>query len=238
MNNNEQKHSKTIREQVLLAIESGQVKMRPKWHFAVKTALFLVGVVLAVFTLLYLTSFVIFILHQSGVWFMPAFGARGWREFLFSLPWLLVFLSAIFIILLQILIRRYSFAYGRPFMYSVGAILALAIAGGALLAQTSFHRRLFMRARDHHLPFAGGMYRQYGLRARGNAFAGVITEITAEGYKISNNRNELLNVLVSAKTRMPPNLNLAIGDSIVVLGKREGDSVRAFGIRVCCRMGF
>ena len=102
---------KSIKNKVLEAIKSGQVKMRPRWYFILKTILVALGIVMIFLTLLYLISFIIFILRITGIWFAPAFGFEGYGIFLFSLPWLLVIISVLFAIILEVLVKRYSFAY-------------------------------------------------------------------------------------------------------------------------------
>ncbi len=146
---------------MVAAIKSGQIKMRPRWHFAVRAALLASGIVLFSLALLYLASFIVFILHQTGLWRAPGFGLRGLRVFLFSLPWLLLAVALIFLVILEFLVRRYAFAYGRPLFYSVIAIVLLVLAGALAVAQTSFHRGLFRQAEENRLPWVGPLYRAY-----------------------------------------------------------------------------
>src|ERR1700722_1425847 len=109
MENESNKEEKLVEHKVLAAIESGQVKMRPRWQFLLQTTLLAVGVIIAFFALLYLVSFIFFILHENGVWFVPAFGVSGWVALFRRLPWALIGLTIIFIIVLEFLVRRYSF---------------------------------------------------------------------------------------------------------------------------------
>ena len=131
---------------VLKAIASGEVAMRPRWHFVLKTALVSTGGVIVLCAVLYLASFVIFVSRQTGGSFVPIFGSRGWYHFFISLPWVLILLSFIFVIILEILVRRYSFGYRQPLLFSVMGIVVIVVAGGGIVAQTSFHRGLFRYA--------------------------------------------------------------------------------------------
>ncbi|MBU4141685.1 hypothetical protein KKE99_02325, partial [Patescibacteria group bacterium] len=94
MENN--KNQKSIKESILSVIKSGQVKMRPRWHFVLKTALAAFGVIILVLTVLYLASFIIFVLRQTGVLFVPAFGLQGWFAFFTNLPIFLIGLLIVF----------------------------------------------------------------------------------------------------------------------------------------------
>ena len=134
MDNEENK----IKQDVLAAIAGGEIKQRPRWFFVLRGTLVGIGIGLGLCVVLYLISFILFILRETGVWFTPAFGFRGWFVFFRSLPWVLIGLSLIFTAVLEILVKRYSFAYREPLMYSVLGIVAIVAAGGFLLAGEAF----------------------------------------------------------------------------------------------------
>lgn len=228
---NNENNNQPIREKVLEIIKNGKVTMKPKWHFIFRTSLAVIGGMIIILVLLYLISFVIFILHQTGVWFMPVFGSEGWHELFNSLPWILVILSITFIIVLEILVRHYSFGYGQPLFYSAIGIIAIVIAGGIIIACTPLHNRLFKYAEENKLPFAGGFYRGFGLQHLDNVQLGTIIEITSDGFIIWNRQNEKLNVVISRKTRFPLGMDFERGDAIVIFGKRDDHTVQATGIR-------
>jgi len=73
----EDANNNSIKADVLKAIKDGQVKMRPKWQFITKAALLIVGVVLVALTILYLVSFIVFVLRQTGLLFVPGFGPQS-----------------------------------------------------------------------------------------------------------------------------------------------------------------
>ncbi len=222
----------SIPEKVLKAIDSGKVKMRPRWHFVFRTALWAMGVILAALTLLYLVSFVIFALHQSGSWFVPGFGLRGLPIFLSSIPWLLVAVALIFIILLEVLVKRYSFAYARPLLYSVIAVILFVMLGGLVVAKTPLHRGLFRQALENHLPLAGGLYRGYGMMRPRNIALGIVTEIPDAGrFLIQNRVGEIIEVMVTAETYFPFGKDIAVGDTIVAFGQQQNGRIKAWGVR-------
>jgi hypothetical protein len=224
--------NKSIKENVLEAIDSGKVNMKPKWHFIINAILLAVGVVFAILTLLYITSFIIFALHQNGLWFAPGFGGRGIRELLFDFPWLLVFVAIIFIGILQYLIKQYSFSYGKPLIYSAITIVLLVILGGLIISQTPIHKSLFLQARNSKLPFAGKMYLQYGLPLEeGNITVGEIIKALQNGFNINTPKDEIITVIITPQTRFPIGTNFVVGKKVMVIGDREGLIIHAFGIR-------
>ena len=226
-----QSENKSLRENIVSAIKNGRVKMRPRWYFVLKAVLAVLGAATLVLAILYLVSFIIFILHQTGIWFVPIFGFRGIRVFLFSLPWALLALAFVFAAVLEVLVRRYSFAYRRPLLYSIAGIILLVIFGGSIVSMTSFHRGLFMRAEENRLPLGGHLYRQFAMKNFRNVHRGVITKVTDDGFIVSNRRLEVLNIIVTPDTRLPMGFGFAEGDAVVVFGEREEDFVKALGIR-------
>jgi hypothetical protein len=227
---NEQPSKPSIKDNVLKVIESGRIKMRPKWQFVTQTVLLIVGTVLIALTTLYLGSFIVFVLRQNGAWFTPGFGFRGFGIFFSSLPLVLLALSLVFMILLEILVRRYSFAYSRPFLYSALGVILLVTIGGVVIGYTSLHQRLFDESENGHIPFGRPFYRQF-TEPRGDVTVGTITEITNNGCKISGPRDEIFSVIVNDQTQLPPDNNLNVGDNIVILGPREGSTISALGIQ-------
>ena len=222
---------KSIHDSVMASIDSGQIKMKPHWHFVTKGVLLVTGVALAALALVYISSFIIFMLHQTGVWYTPGFGSRGIQEFLVHLPWLLIGLAILFMILLQYLVKRFAFSYGQPLLYSAIAIIILVLAGGFIVSLTPVHRGLMQQAQDDHLPFAGGIYKQFGNPGeRDNVTPGEILELVEKGYLITTPRNEVFHVIITPETRYPDGMDFIIGDKIVVVGDRIGDTIPAFGI--------
>jgi hypothetical protein len=229
MNNNEYN---SIRDNILKSIEAGTVTMKPKWHFVLQAVLLVAGIVLAVLALLYLISFIIFILHQTGAWFVPGFGLSGVNEFLISFPWLIVLVAIIFIVLLEILVRRYSFGYQKPLLYTTVGILALVTVGGFVVAATPLHRSLFDSARLEHLPIGGGFYKQFGTPHRNNVAIGSITEIEDDtGYLIQDRRDMIFEIIYGNDTDFPDGQDFQVGDSIAVFGNRNANTIQAVGIK-------
>lgn len=222
---------KSIKENVLATIDSGKVAMKPKWYFMAKATLLVLGIILASLTVLYLASFIIFIMHQNGIWFAPRFGWRGMGELMFGLPWLLLAVATAFIVLLQILVKKYAFSYGKPLLYSAVVIIIMVLLGGFLLAKTSIHKGLMDRAHDNHLPFAGKMYKEYGRPVpNGKVTPGKIEQVTDFGYVVTTPLNEQLKVLLQDDEQEIYKNSFVIGDDVVIFGKRDGDQITAVAI--------
>lgn len=222
---------KLIKDSVLEKIRSGEVKMRPQIHFVLKTIL-IVGVVLVVGGfVIFLISFIHFHLRASGVWYLPGFGFRGLGIYLKLLPWFLIFISLVLIVVLEILAKRFAFIWRRPIFYSLSAIILITLIGGFLIDRTPFHSGLFLQARQGKLPLAGPVYRDFGMPRFREVQRGVVEEVIEKGFRIRTFDDQLLTVVLTRETRFPFGKEIKQGDSVVVMGKREDDTVRAFGIR-------
>ena len=221
-----------LRENVIGAAERGEIKMRPKWYFILRAALVATGLVIFSLLLLYLASFIFFILHRTGIWFVPVFGFRGMFAFIRSLPWLLILLAAVFVLILEVLVRRYSFAYRWPLLYSALAIVFLALVGGFFAAETPMHRNLVEFDRGHGgIPCCGGMYRDIDREQANSTHVGRITEIIPGGFRMQTRNEEILEVAVTPRTRLPFGADFSVDDMVVVFGDRAGAKIEAFGIR-------
>jgi hypothetical protein len=216
---------------VLEKIKSGRVKMRPKAHFVLKTVLAALGFVLFILFALYLISFIVFALRISGIWFAPGFGFYGIKIFLVSLPWILISIAIILILILEILVKRFSFAYRRPILYSTFGIIMFVLLGSFIIGQTIIHPRFFEQAQERKLPVAGKFYRDFGAGKFRNAHRGIVSEITENGFKIKTPGNETLDIIITPETRFPFGKDIKENDSVMILGERDNCAVRAFGVR-------
>ena len=149
-----------------------------------------------------------------------------------SLPWVLILLAAIFMLFLEILVKRYSFAYARPFLYSALAVIFLSLIGGILIGQTPLHERFFDEAENGQLPFAGFLYEYYGQQSS-NVTVCIITEINSSGYRVAlfSDLDDTYTVIVGPQTQAPPPGSLKVGDAVVILGPRKGNTIVASGIQ-------
>ena len=223
---------KNIEQNVLAAIRSGEVKMRPRWRFILNAALVAVGVTILFLALLFLVSFIFFMLRHTGVGLIPAFGF-GWIMFFRRLPWVLIGLVVVFIVVLEVLVRRYAFAYKRPLVASVLSILGVVLIGGVILAATNLHRQLLTSAQHNGLPpMIGGMYRGFGMPRFNDIRRGEIVQIAGNIFVIQDEDGDTSTIVVTPGTRLPFGDAFTSSDTVVVFGVPGPDgTVRALGIQ-------
>ncbi len=220
-----------MREKVLAAIKRGDVTMRPKWYFALRAALLLMGAVFAFLALLYIVSFVLFVLWRTGAWFVPAFGMRGIFAFLLGIPWMLVFVALVLVVVVELLVKHYAFAHRKPLLYSVLGVTGLALVGGFLVARTAVHPWLFRAAMERRVPVAGEFYERFAMPRMELVHRGAILSVATSGFVLAPYRSDPFMVYLTATTSLPYGFDFAEGDTVVVFGERDGELVHAFGVR-------
>jgi hypothetical protein len=220
-----------VKDTVLDKIKEGEVAMRPRWHFVLKGFLLLVGMGVLALWLIYLVSFIVFALVTSGVIVIPFFGFQGLVGFLLALPWLLILVAAVFIVLLEILVNKYSFGYRKPLLYTLFGVVGFTVIGTFLVSQSGIHDLAMQRSVESRLPLVGGMYKGYGIKPNEQVHIGEILAVNDNGFVIDERMNGQLNVVFTESTRKPPELVFKVGDKVIVFGSRLEDEIEAFGVK-------
>lgn len=220
----------TLQEKILSAIKSGEVKPKSKWYFYAQSASLAFALIFLGLLVLFVGSLIIFSLKQNGAWYAPGFGFYGVKIFVLSLPWLLIIAVAGLLVLLERLLKHYKFSYKQPMLYSFVGVGLLFVLGTILVSQIHIHEEIFNQTRQNKLMFGKGVYRYYGMPAKGNVTRGIVLEKNTEGCKISTLSEEILQVLVTPNTRLPYAYDFVSGDEIMVLGPRDDQTIQAVGI--------
>ena len=229
MNNKQEKNH--ITRKVLGKIKKGKIKMRPKIHFIFGTALLMLGVLVLVFFIPYLVSLIIFSLRVSGVLFLPKFGFSGTRTLLSSLPWPLILITMLLIVLLERFAQKFTFAYRKPAIYSLIAIIVIVFMGSFLIGETSFHSNLFWKSQERVLPVIGAVYRDFGSRKIDDMYHGIIMEVINDGFELETLCGDVFAVAINPKTSFMPDTEFQKGDRVVVLGNISSGAIQALDIR-------
>ncbi len=221
----------SIKDKVLNKIKSGEIKIKPKLYFILKTVLVILGSIVVGIFILFLISFISFTLRASGLWFLPNFGFHGFGIFLGSLPWILIVAALLLIAALEIFMKRFSLVYRKPVLYSLLAIVLIVFVGGFIIDQTTFHSKLFLKAREGKLPLAGPMYRGFGMPEFHNVHRGVVSEITENGFILETPQTQKLTIIIGSQTKTAPDFEVQERDEVVVFGEKTDSTINALNIR-------
>lgn len=224
-------HEKNITSEVQEKIQSGKLKMKPKAFFVLQSTLYIIGAILVLGFTLYLASFIFFILRANGIMDLPRFGFRGYGVILTSLPWLLIILSIILVIILELLGKHFSFVYRWPLMYSLLGVVVVVLTFGVLVGQSRVHYSVLSRAENRSLPFAGPMYRHYGMMHLKDAHIGTVVHLATSTIQLQDRAGESYTVIIGPTVRYPLGNGIMEEDIIMVIGGTDGDTIQAVGIR-------
>ncbi len=225
----EHKNSK-LQESIIADIKKNHIAPKAKGYFVLLAVLAVTGSLALCIAILYVASLAFFSMKQSGAWLMPGFGPSWVGDFLLSLPWLLILAVCILLIILGILIRRFSFAYGRPVLYSILAFIILTAIGAFLVERTPLHGFIMHEVGEQRLSAAGPLYHRYGEKRMDRIIPCTIVERTPDGYVARSENNRLINI-VFTKDRSAELSRFRPGDLIAVMGDCEGTTIRAEAIR-------
>lgn len=218
------------RGRVLGAIRERGLAMRPRWYFVLRGALVALSAVIVLLGGLYLASLVVFLMRHTGAWFVPAFGARGWLALLLSLPWALMVLLGLFVVVLELLVRRYAFAYRRPLLDTAIVLAILVGLGGIVVGLTPLHGRIARLTSEHEVPFLAKMYREFEAWHRDDVHRGTVARPVPEGFVFDEYDGDVLTVRVGPGTRIEGGAPSA-GETVVVFGPEDDGAIEADGVR-------
>lgn len=210
-----------VSDHVIHAIKSGEVKMRSRWYFLAYNVLAALAIVIILLIAVYLASFIIFVLHEDGAWFVPVFGLTGWYALFSALPWVLIMLSAGFIVVLAWLGRRYSSSYQWPLLYSLLGIFFLVSAAGFLFVQTSFSQQFFDAPFLVGIPILSEYYPEIGVFSPNDVHRGTIIRIVSAGFLLQGEFGVTSTIVINKKTQFPISGAVELNDVIVVFGDRS-----------------
>ena len=213
-------------QSVLAEIRARGLHMRPRWHFLLQTSLSVLAALCVFLAAIYLMSLVIFVIRESGLAFAPRFGYRGWTEFLRSFPWLLVIGSLVFLAVLEELLRRYSFVYKRPLLYSTGALVVILTLASVIADLDDIHPQIRNYSNAHGVPIYN-TFAQPPFGRPSHFFHGQIIS-TASGTTTILKQGGA-QVHIDIETQMPDN-NSSTDTPVVIFGETVNGQFRAYGV--------
>ncbi len=220
----------TFKKEILDKIKNGELDMKPKWHFVLKSALLLVGTVIAALLAVYFLSFVIFTLKETGVGFSVLYGFKGISLFVMHSPWILISATVVFVGILYLLITHYSFSYQKPLVYSMVGVVLFALVGSVIIEQTTMHAKLQQYSEQTEVPVFPPMYRGAKALPTENIVHGEILEVTEQGLIVESVAGEIV-IDINERTRQRPGSEYRVGERVIIYGEKNDGRVQAFGIR-------
>ncbi len=220
-----------LKDNLLAHIQTGKINMKPKWHFMVRSISLGSGLLLTGLLSLYFMSLVFFVLRESGIWWTSGFGIQGLLFFITTSPWLLITITLIFLSTVYILIRHFGHNYRHHAIYSLIALVLLAILGTSLMHYFAIHDSVRTWSKDNQLGLMSSYYQDDSLSRTRDITPGKIIEI-AKNNLVIKNREGTYTIFHNDKTRWYKDLKPTIGTHVMIFGHPTSSStIEAKGIR-------
>ena len=221
-----------FKKDILQKIKTGEVDMRPRWHFMLRSSLWILGTVIVGLVALYFISFVLFALRASGVGFIPLYGLRGLLEFVTSSPWVLILASGTFLVLLEVLVSRYAFTYKRPLLYSMIGFVAVALIGSFFIDRFLLHERLSEYTQQRNVPVLTELYKKAGADRPDTVLVGTVEMVTETGLVVVSDQGQRLEIIITEHTKQRSDTEYGVGSEVLVFGENRDGKIEAVGVRL------
>ena len=225
-----------IQESVLDKIRAGGVSMRPRYYFTTQVVLIGIVSILALVFSVFVLSFGVFSIHESGEQFLLGFGTQGLAMFVSLFPWGLLVSVLVLLVLLETLLRNFRFAYRTPALRIFVWLLLLASVGSAAIGFTSLHPFLSEQADHDALPVIGSFYEQIhdSQQPRG-VYRGRVVSVSGSRFVLvhddydddADDGSWTVELPVAFDAEM-----LSVGARVYVAGQLQNGVIYAYGVRV------
>lgn len=219
---------KDIKNYILDKIKRGDIKKIPKFIFDLKKILWASFAFIIFLIILFLGSFILFVLQFSGLMSLPNFGIFGFQLLMGNFPWILLSLFLILILVLEALVSRYKFSYKKPLIYSFLIVIAVVSCASFFAWKTSLQERIYQNFKND--TFLQYFYNQY-LNPPPDVFhPGTVLKMTINGFILEGSDKKQINVEISNNTKIPEGFKIFSGAKILVIGKTENGVIKAQAI--------
>ncbi len=157
-NQGTEQNIENVSKQVLDRIEAGDISMHSKARFLLKLILLITSAVAVITLSAAILSFILFGINQSGNSALIGFDTHELIIFLRLFPWNLLLLDVVALLCFELLLRQFTFGYRRSMLSLLLLAAVLSIAIAFVLDQSRANDAILRNARNHSIPFFGGIY--------------------------------------------------------------------------------
>ncbi len=212
---------------MLQKVRSGAVRARSQSYFVFRLAITILVALVALAVSVFVVSFILFSIHESGEQFLLGFGSRGILTFLSLFPWTLLALDVLILTLLEWLLQGWKIGY-RVSLLSV--FLAIFIASSLLGLAANFtplHGSLLRMADRGELPIIGDTYESiHNSHSESGIFRGIVSAVQPDRITIrhddkDSDKDEGTHIVI-----LPPGSPaFEVGERVYVFGSMSDPSV-------------
>ena len=202
--------TKNDSNEIIDTIKSGKAKMHSRAYFVAQAAVVLLGAILLFLLILFIATFIIFALQENGGFFAANFGPIGWRVFFSSLPWTMLLLSLALVLILWILLRRYSVVYHQPFLYILLLLIVVVSLSCLFISAGAIHGGIYRYVSRNPIPMLSGVY-EFETAPADDVYRGQVAALSTSSFVLANDFGQTSTVLFMPSGVEP-------GDYVIVFG--------------------
>ncbi len=215
-----------ISKKIISKIKKGEVKMKPRFYFLIKSLL-VIGILFLFFLfVIFFVSLIIFVFQKNNFFVLLGMGNFGLRAFILHFPWYLLLIAFILIIVIETVSKKFKFIYRKPLIYSFLFIIIFTFIGSIFVNNVSLHKYLLKMAEEDRLPIGGRMYRNIGDIEMENIYFGKLLEKKEDYWIMEFDDGEIVKLEITEKTRghrfFP---EIEMGSDVVVIGEKDNSVV-------------
>jgi hypothetical protein len=228
---NDSPPKKSIQDLVLEKVRSGKVLRRPRSGFVLRFAASCIVAALLFGVSVFVISFILFSLHESGEQFLIGYGFHGIAVFFTLFPWLSFVFGIVLLFVLEWLLRGFKFGYRIPLLHIFSALFAGSVVLGFLINFTPLHSLLLSHALKDELPFVGSAYSHVlDHHDESGVFRGIVISVNPPSFQI--NHDDYDHDTDDGSYNVTPNSGAeqalpVVGDRVLVVGKSNGSVITA-----------
>ena len=210
--------------------------MHPRAYFVARILGLAALALLSFAAVVFIASFILFAVRQSGVGFLLGYGGQGVWTFLTVLPWWEFWASVVCLLLLALAVRRFRFGYKIPALEALLFVFGAATLTAGALAISPVHGFLLDAADHDRLPVVGPLYEGvHDSHEAQGVYRGVVSVVGTSTFTMGHNDQDR-DTDDGTWVVMPPSgfdcQSLSVGERVYVAGPPQGSNIRAYGISV------
>jgi len=203
-------------DEVINTIRSSGAKMHSRAYFVTRAVLVILASAFLFLMVLFVATFIIFALQQNGGFFATNFGPGGWSVFFFSLPWSLLLLSIVLVLILWILLRRYSLIYHQPFLYTLLILVVVVSLTCFFLSAGFIHGGILRYVSRNPVPVVTGVY-EFETSPMSGIYRGQIAMLATSSFILENALGQTSTVIV-VRAAWPELAGVRPGNYVILFG--------------------
>jgi hypothetical protein len=206
-------------DEIINTIKNGKTKMHSRAYFVAQAALIVLGAIFLFLLILFVATFIVFALQENGGFFATNFGPAGWGAFFASLPWTLLLLSLALVLILWILLRRYSVVYHQPLLYVFFVLIVVVSLSCLFISAGSIHGGIYRYVSRNSIPVVSGVY-EFETAPAGGVYRGQVVTLSTSSFVLENALGQTSTVLVmpAAPSSESELGEIDPGDYVIVFG--------------------